>query len=158
MRSTTPPTTPRVLPPYPQHALLFGALALGALVAGQPAAAENRASIGTSRSPQAAIGQLADADCAAALQGLFLDWDRAGFGTPAKPGQHLVPGRAGFVTSGPGYATLVAALRSASRATAAGCGREARAEIHRAGRLLARSRPFSDEPLLASASPEREGS
>ncbi len=68
MRSTTPPTTPRVLPPYPQHALLFGALALGALVAGQPAAAENRASIGTSRSPQAAIGQLADADCAAALQ------------------------------------------------------------------------------------------
>jgi hypothetical protein len=43
----------------------------------------------------------------ASLTALFAEWDRAGFTAPSKPGQYRVYGRDRYVTSGPGYNTMV---------------------------------------------------
>lgn len=78
---------------------------------------------------------------AASLSALLTEWDRAGFLTPSKPSQYRVYGRNGYVTSGPGYNTLVALIRSAAKDVRAGHNREAETEIVRARALLAATRP-----------------
>lgn len=91
---------------------------------------------GMAEAPAAQIGT-----SAASLSALLTEWDRAGFLTPSKPSQYRVYGRNGYVTSGPGYNTLVALIRSAAKDVRAGHNREAETEIVRARALLAATRP-----------------
>lgn len=73
---------------------------------------------------------------ATALQELFADWDRIGFSAPSKPGQSRVYGRGGYVTSGPGYNTMVTLLRIAAADSRAGHDEEALEKIAKVRNLL----------------------
>lgn len=73
------------------------------------------------------------------LTALFAEWDRAGFAAPSKPGQSLVHGRNGYVTSGPGYNAMVSLIRSAANDTREGRDHDAAAKIAKARSLLAAS-------------------
>jgi hypothetical protein len=77
----------------------------------------------------------------ASLTMLLAEWDQAGFDTPSKPGQYRVYGRDGYVTSGPGYNTAVALIRSAVNASREGRLRDAETEVAKARSLLAASNP-----------------
>lgn len=94
---------------------------------------------GMAEAPAAQIGT-----SAASLNALLTEWDRAGFLTPNKPSQYRVYGRNGYVTSGPGYNTLVALIRSAANDVRAGRNREAEMEIVKARALLAATRPAQE--------------
>ena len=74
---------------------------------------------------------------AVALQALFADWDRIGFSPPSKPGQFRVYGSGGYVTSGPGYNTMVTLMRIAAADSRAGRDQEALEKIARVRSLLA---------------------
>ncbi|MDE1146807.1 MAG: hypothetical protein PW843_09325 [Azospirillaceae bacterium] len=82
----------------------------------------------------------ATASAAAPLPALLAEWNQAGFAAPAKPGQPLVHGRNGAVTTGADYATLVSLIRTATQATREGRGQDAAAAIAKAHVLLAASR------------------
>jgi hypothetical protein len=73
---------------------------------------------------------------AVALQELFADWDRIGFSPPGKPGQFRVYGRGGYVTSGPGYNTMVTLMRIAAADSRAGRDQEALEKIAKVRSLL----------------------
>jgi hypothetical protein len=75
----------------------------------------------------------------AALAALFAEWDRAGFNAPSKPGQYRVYGRDGYVTSGPGYNTMVSLIRTATNDVRNGKDHDAPTEIAKARSLLAAS-------------------
>lgn len=74
----------------------------------------------------------------APLSALLRDWDQAGFSTPSKPSQFRVYGRDGYVTSGPGYNTMVSLIRAAVRDSREGRDQEALAEIAKTRQLLDR--------------------
>jgi hypothetical protein len=75
----------------------------------------------------------------AALTALFAEWDRADFNAPSKPGQYRVYGRDGYVTSGPGYNTMVSLIRTATNDVRNGKDHDAATEIAKARSLLAAS-------------------
>jgi hypothetical protein len=75
------------------------------------------------------------------LSALLAEWDRAGFVPPSKPGQYRVYGRNGYVTSGPGYNTMVSLIRSAVNDVREGRAREAATKIASARGLLAATSP-----------------
>jgi hypothetical protein len=70
---------------------------------------------------------------------LFAERDRAGFNAPSKPGQYRVYGRDGYVTSGPGYNTMVSLIRTATNDVRNGKDHDAPTEIAKARSLLAAS-------------------
>ena len=72
----------------------------------------------------------------AALQALLADWDRIGFSPPSKPGQFRVYGSGGYVTSGPGYNTMVTLMRIAAADSRAGRDQEALEKIAKVRNLL----------------------
>jgi hypothetical protein len=74
---------------------------------------------------------------AASLDALLTEWDQAGFSPPSKPSQFRVYGRNGYVTSGSGYNTMVALIRSAQADVQQGRDREAANHIAKARSLLA---------------------
>ena len=73
------------------------------------------------------------------LTGLFAEWNRAGFAAASKPGQAVVYGRNGYVTSGPGYNTMASLIRSAAIDTQDGRAQDAAVKITKARSLLAAS-------------------
>lgn len=72
------------------------------------------------------------------LRALLRDWDRAGFDAPSKPGQFRVYGRNGYVTSGPGYNSMVMLIRAAVGDAREGRDQEALAKIAKVRSLLDR--------------------
>jgi hypothetical protein len=76
---------------------------------------------------------------AASLEALLAEWDQAGFNPPSKPAQYRVYGRNGYVTSGPGYNTIVSQIRSAVNDARQGRDRAEATDIARARSLLAGS-------------------
>ena len=86
----------------------------------------------SSRSPDLSL----HGSSAVALQELFADWDRIGFSAPGKPGQFRVYGSGGYVTSGPGYNTMVTLMRIAAADSHAGRDEEALEKITRVRNLL----------------------
>jgi hypothetical protein len=74
---------------------------------------------------------------AASLKALLAEWDQAGFGPPSKPAQYRVYGRNGYVTSGPGYNTIVSQIRSAVNDARQCRDRDEATDIARAEGLLA---------------------
>jgi hypothetical protein len=48
------------------------------------------------------------------LSALLTQWNQAGFNTPTKPAQDRVDGQNGYVTSGPGYDSMVSHIRAAT--------------------------------------------
>ena len=70
------------------------------------------------------------------LQSLFADWDRISFNPPSKPGQFRVYGSGGYVTSGPGYNTMVTLMRIAAADSRAGRDQEALEKIAKVRNLL----------------------
>ena len=72
----------------------------------------------------------------AALQALSVDWDCIGFSPPSKPGQFRVYGSGGYVTSGPGYNTMVTLMRIAAADSRAGRDQEALDKIAKVRNLL----------------------
>jgi hypothetical protein len=86
----------------------------------------------SSRSPDLSLR----GSSAVALQELFADWDRIGFSAPGKPGQFRVYGRGGYVTSGPGYNTMVTLMRIAATDSRAGRDEEALEKIAKVRNLL----------------------
>jgi hypothetical protein len=81
---------------------------------------------------------------AASLKELLAEWDQAGFNSASKPAQYHVYGRNGYVTSGPGYDTLVSKIRSAENGARQGRDRDEATDIAEARSLLAgmdRSKP-----------------
>jgi hypothetical protein len=75
----------------------------------------------------------------ASLTASFAEWDRAGFNAPSKPGQYRVYGRDGYVTSSPGYNTMVSLIRTAAYDGRNGKDHDAATEIAKARSLLAAS-------------------
>jgi hypothetical protein len=73
------------------------------------------------------------------LTASFAEWDRAGFNAPSKPGQYRVYGRDGYVTSSPGYNTMVSLIRTAAYDGRNGKDHDAATEIAKARSLLAAS-------------------
>ncbi len=119
------------------------ALAMGAAVTAHAENARSSNSAVRSAYP-GAITEVADkthlgAGSDVSLTALFAEWDRAGFAAPSKPGQSLVHGRNGYVTSGPGYNAMVSLIRSAANDAREGRDRDAAAKIAKARSLLAAS-------------------
>ena len=106
-------------------------VAVAALIAGTAATAHAKDAIPTYSAAQNA----------ASLKALLTEWDQAGFNPPSKPAQYRVYGRNGYVTSGPGYNTLVSEIRSAVNDARRGGDRAEAADIARAKSLLAASKP-----------------
>jgi hypothetical protein len=104
---------------------LLAAIAMFAMVA-------TTANAQSSRSPNLSLY----GSSAVALRELFADWDRIGFSAPGKPGQFRVYGRGGYVTSGPGYNTMVTLMRIAAADSRAGRDEEALAKIAKVRNLL----------------------
>jgi hypothetical protein len=78
---------------------------------------------------------------AASLKALLAEWDQAGFNPPSKPAQYHVYGRNGYVTSGPGYNTMVSLIRSAVNDARQGRDRDEATDIAEARSLLATATP-----------------
>jgi hypothetical protein len=74
---------------------------------------------------------------AASLKALLAEWDQAGFNPPSKPAQYRVYGRNGYVTSGPGYNTIVSQIHSAVIDARQGRDRAEATDIARARSVLA---------------------
>jgi hypothetical protein len=90
-------------------------------------------------SPDSAVRPAYSESNVAALTALFAEWDRAGFNAPSKPGQYRVYGRDGYVTSGPGYNTMVSLIRTATNDVRNGKDHDAPTETAKARSLLAAS-------------------
>jgi hypothetical protein len=78
---------------------------------------------------------------AASLNALLVEWDRAGFNPPSKPGQYRVYGRNGYVTTGPSYDAMVSLIRTAVSDARQGREQDAAIYIARARGLLASIAP-----------------
>ena len=80
-----------------------------------------------------------DDPSAASLNKLLSEWDQAGFNAPSKPGQSLVHGRGGYVTTGGGYNVMVSLIRSAVNDVREGRDQVAAPKIAKVRSLLAAS-------------------
>jgi hypothetical protein len=74
------------------------------------------------------------------LSALLQEWNQAGFNTPSKPAQYRVYGGTSYVTSGPGYSTMVSRIRSATNDARLGMDCGAAVNVAEASRLLASSK------------------
>ena len=83
----------------------------------------------------------ANVTCSAQLESLAAEWDRIGFAAPSKPGQQLVVGRHGHVSSGPEVAYIRGQIGLAARACREGRQQEATMQIEKARALLDRTGP-----------------
>jgi hypothetical protein len=108
------------------HPIVLSVLIVGLIAGGQSATAQ----------PAPAIGS-----CRSALTALASEWNEIAFMAPGKPGQAIVTGREGYVTTGGDFNFMVGHIRLARVACDRGDDASALRSIAAVRDILAHSNP-----------------